>query len=311
MNQFLTQSVRFIIMLGVTLSVCLLAGCGASDQSDKKLVVCTTGIVADLVRNVVSGNMEVVALMGPGVDPHLYKVTEGDIRRLSEADIIFYNGLHLESKMTEILEKLDKRKSVYKVTAAIPKDQLIYDDTYESFPDPHVWFDVQLWMNAAQYVSAIMASVDAEHKTVYKKSGVRYIRELQALEREVTGKLAMVPKDQRVLVTAHDAFGYFAKAYGFQVRALQGVSTESEAGVKDIRELSQFIASRKIPAVFIESSVPKRYMQALIEATEAKQWDIAMGGELFSDALGTNGTLEGTYIGMVRHNVDTIVNALK
>ena len=307
MNKRWMKWVNGWVMVGMMVMVW---GCG-STKPTAPTVVCTTSIVADLVRQVVSGNMEVISLMGPGVDPHLYKVTEGDLRRLSDADVIFYNGLHLEAKMTEVLEKLDQRKPVYAITAGIPKTAFIYDEEYGEFPDPHVWFDTQLWIKSVQYVTAVMATVDPEHKTDYKKSGYRYVRQLESLDHEMRSSLATIPKNRRVLITAHDAFGYFAKAYDFQVKALQGISTESEAGVRDVRDLSEYIVRRKIPAVFVESSVPQRYMQALVEATRAKKWELVLGGELFSDALGVSGTPEGTYEGVVRHNVSTIVNALK
>lgn len=248
--------------------------------------------------------------MGPGVDPHLYRATENDVMRLRDADIVFYNGLHLESKMGEILEKLSGEKQTVPVAEGIQKSKLLSPKEYEGLYDPHVWFDVQLWMEAAKAVEAALVALDPTHRSVYETQARTYLAELKRLDEDVRALANSIPKSKRVLVTAHDAFNYFATAYGFEVRGLQGLSTQAEAGIEDVRQLAAFISQRQIPAIFVESSVPKRNIEAVQKAVQAKGWETRIGGELFSDAMGDAGTEEGTYIGMVRHNIHTIVAAL-
>jgi manganese/zinc/iron transport system substrate-binding protein len=298
----------------------LLAGCGpvgsrgvarADDLAGRKInAVATTGMIGDIVRNVGGDRVAVVNLMGPGVDPHLYKASEGDVLRLGRADLVFYNGLHLEAKLAEVLEKMGDRIHTVAVTDSIPRDLLLRPAEFQGQYDPHVWFDVKMWIKATETVRDALIESDPGSAETYRANADRYLAELDALNAYVLQQAARLPPDQRVVITAHDAFNYFGRAYGFEVRGLQGVSTAAEAGAADVRGLADFIAERKIRALFIESSVPVRNVEAVQAAVRARGWDVVIGGELFSDAMGTAGTVEGTYVGMVRHNIDTIVSAL-
>ncbi len=297
-----------IIMLFILLTACTLK----TEQSDGKIQVVTTiGMITDIVQNVGGEYVSVKGLMGPGVDPHLYKATEGDVYALSDADIIFYNGLHLEAKMGEVLEEMGKTKTVIAVSEYIPRETLLDFPAYPGQYDPHIWFDVENWILATERVRDGMIAYDPEHAAAYTANAEAYIAQLQELDQYVEKKASEVPKEQRVLVTAHDAFQYFGRAYGFEVKGLQGISTESEAGTADVQELVNFIVDRKIKAIFVESSIPERTIKAVQEACKAKGWDVTIGGQLYSDAMGDEGTVEGTYIGMVTYNIDTITNALR
>lgn len=267
-------------------------------------------MVADIVKNVGGNLVDVEALMGAGVDPHLYKASEGDVRRLGEADVIFYSGWHLEAKMGDVFKRMRGSRKVVAVAEAIDPKLLLSPPEFEGQHDPHVWFDVSLWMKAAERVRDTLIEVDSAHAAEYKTNAESYLIKMKELNTYVSQQAKLVPEQQRVLVTAHDAFNYFGKAYGFEVRGLQGISTAAEAGTRDVQELASFIADRKIPAMFVESSVPKRNVEAVQEAVKAKGFDVKIGGELYSDAMGDAGTTEGTYLGMVRHNIDTIVGAL-
>lgn len=271
--------------------------------------VCTTGMVADLVRNVGGEHVAVEHLMGEGIDPHLYKTSTADIDKLSAADCIFYSGLHLEGKMGDVFVRLARSKPVYPVTEGVPQDQVLEVD--EGHYDPHLWFDVSLWSQCADVVAKALAGFDRSHAADYQKNANAYRERLAKLHEECQTRIAGIPKERRVLVTAHDAFSYFGRAYNMEVRAIQGISTEAEAGVKEINELVDFLAQRKIKAVFVESSVSDRNIKALVEGCQAQGHTVVIGGELFSDAMGKAGTPEGTYEGMVRHNIDTIVKALE
>jgi manganese/zinc/iron transport system substrate-binding protein len=247
--------------------------------------------------------------MGPGIDPHLYKASEGDVRRLERADVIFYGGLHLEAKMADVLERIGERRLTRAVTDGMPRSRLIPAGGGQY--DPHVWFDVELWKGAVREVRDTLAAADPAHATGYRSRAAAYLEELDALDAEVRRKSETVPPAVRVIVTAHDAFGYFGRAYGFEVVGLQGISTASEAGAKDVQRLADLIASRRIPAIFVESSVSPRTIEAVKEAVRAQGFEVEIGGSLFSDAMGSAGTPEGTYVGMVRHNADTITRALR
>ena len=248
--------------------------------------------------------------MGPGVDPHLYAATEGDVELLQNADIIFYNGLFLEAQMAEIFEQLADRKTVTAVAESFDESLLLPWANYSDEYDPHIWFDVTLWMKAVEAVRDTYVQYDPEHAADYEANAAAYLAELEELHAYVQEQANRVPEAQRALVTAHDAFSYFGRAYDFEVRGLQGISTAAEASTADVRDLASFIAERRIPAVFIESSVPVRNVEALQAAVAASGFQVEVGGELFSDAMGDADTPEGTYIGMVRHNIDTIVSAL-
>ncbi len=272
-------------------------------------VVCTTGMVADLARNVGGGHVQVVTLMGAGVDPHLYKASPADVTQLNRADIIFYSGLHLEGKLAELLEGMAARKPTAAVAERIDEAKILHDEN--GAHDPHAWFDVSLWSEAASAVREALADFDPKHADEYRAACDAYQSRLATLHAKAKEDLATVPRDRRVLVTAHDAFQYFGRAYDLDVRGIQGISTDSEAGVKHVNDLVDFLVQRKIKAVFIETSVSNQNIKALIEGCAAQNHTVTIGGELFSDAMGDEGTPEGTYEGMVGHNVKTIVNALK
>ncbi|MET0400143.1 MAG: zinc ABC transporter substrate-binding protein [Longimicrobiaceae bacterium] len=301
--------ITLLIVLGAT----LLAGCTPpepAEAADRLNVVTTVGMIKDAAENVGGDHVRVTGLMGPGVDPHLYKASEGDVRRLYRADVILYGGLHLEARMAEVLAEMGERTRSVAVSEAIPKDSLKAPPEFKGAYDPHVWFDVRLWMMTVPRITETLAQADPAHAAEYRANAARYLAELEALDRYVRAQALRVPEEKRVLVTAHDAFNYFGRAYGFQVRGLQGISTASEAGTADVQELAAFIADRRIPAVFVESSIPRRNVEAVQEAVAARGWRVRIGGQLFSDAMGSAGTPEGTYVGMVKHNIDTIVGAL-
>jgi manganese/zinc/iron transport system substrate-binding protein len=272
-------------------------------------VVCTTGMVADVVRAVGGARVSVNQLMGAGVDPHLYKAAPGDVSQLTAADIVFYNGLHLEGKMGEVFANLSKSKPTFAVAEYLPPAQLLANP--EGGFDPHVWFDVALWRETVTPVVAALAAFDPPHAADYRQRGEAYRTKLDRTHEYVKNELSRVPGGQRILVTAHDAFRYFGRAYGVEVRGLQGISTECDIGLREVNELVEFLTTRKIKAVFVETSVPDKSVQALIEGCARRMHTVRIGGELYSDALGEPGTPAGTYAGMVRHNVDTLVQALR
>ncbi|MFC5470885.1 metal ABC transporter solute-binding protein, Zn/Mn family [Cohnella suwonensis] len=301
-----------LAVLFLSMGLLLLSGCGNKSESETasgalKLTT-TIGMINDVAREIGGEHVEVTGLMGPGVDPHLYKASQGDIKKLEDADLILYSGLHLEGKMTEMFEKMSKSKRVVAVTKNIPEEKLREADGAH---DPHVWFDVSLWMNAAETIRDTLIEADPTNKAAYQSNAEAYLANLKELDDYARAQIDTIPKEGRVMVTAHDAFGYFGAAYDIEVVGLQGISTASEYGSKDVIALRDMLVERKIKAVFVESSVPKKSIEAVIEGAKSNGHDVVIGGELFSDAMGKEGTIEGTYIGMVRHNVDTIVNALK
>ena len=294
----------------IAMAACGGGGTGPVDSVDVR-VVATTNIVGDLVRTIGGSQVEVETLMGPGIDPHLYKASAGDVRRMSSAEAIFYSGLHLEGKMSELLERMGEREMrTVAVAECVPGEELIESAGFPGLHDPHVWFDVGLWSRAADCVAEALAGLDPDHAAGYQKRAVAYADELRALDEWVHERVGALASDKRVLVTAHDAFGYFGRAYGFEVRGLLGVSTAAEAGTSDVQELADFIVEREIPAIFVETSVPTRYVQALQEAVRAQGFAVEIGGTLYSDSLGNVGTPEGIYAGTVRANVEAIVTAL-
>lgn len=271
-------------------------------------VVCTTGMVADLVRRVGGDRVQVTQLMGEDVDPHLYKATPGDVIQLQQADLIFYSGLHLEGKMADIFEQMSRERPTFPVAEYLEDKQVLHAD--EAL-DPHVWFDVSLWNQAREVVEEVLTKFDPQHADEYRQRSAAFRKELDELHHWTKEQIATIPKTHRVLITAHDAFRYFGKVYDIEVKGIQGISTESEASLRHINELVAFITERKIKAVFVETSVSERNMKALLEGCRARGHEVRVGGTLFSDAMGKEGTPEGTYVGMVRHNVNTIVKALK
>jgi manganese/zinc/iron transport system substrate-binding protein len=313
MRNFIYWSLTALLLMGGISACSGGSDSKAAEQSGDSLlnVVTTTGMIADIAKNVGGEHVQVTSLMGPGVDPHLYKASAGDVNRLFEADIIFYNGLHLEASMGKVLERFNESgATTVAVAEAIDPEKLQAPPEFEGFYDPHVWFNVAFWMDAATAVETALIEIDPDHADDYTANAQAYLAELAELDTYVSEQAARVPDDQRVLITAHDAFNYFGKAYGFEVRGLQGISTASEAGTADVQDLARFIAERRIPAIFVESSVPPRTVEAVQAAVRAQGFNVRIGGELFSDAMGSPGTDEGTYNGMVRHNIDTIVGAL-
>lgn len=286
-------------------------GSAPADTGDRIKVTTTVGMIADLARNVGGDRVAVTALMGPGVDPHLYKPSARDVDRLNDADIIFYGGLHLEGRMVETFEAIGRTgKPTIAVSEQIPEEKLLTPPEFEGQHDPHIWFDVTLWMSALETVSRHLQEISPADAASFQANADAYRGQLEELDAYVHQQIARLPVERRVLVTAHDAFGYFGDAYGFEVRGLQGLSTASETGAGDVQDLITFIVDRKLPAIFVETSVSQATVDAVQAGAGARGWKIAIGGELFSDAMGEEGTPEGTYIGMVRHNVDTIVGAL-
>ena len=303
-----------ILLLGVT-------ACGGgndspgqasgSDADDGPLrVVATIGQLADIAQIVGGDHVQVVGLMGPGIDPHLYVASEGDVDTLQQADIIFYNGLFLEAQMAEVFEQLSTRKTVTAVAERIDPANLLDWAAYEDQYDPHVWFDVTLWMQAAEAVRDTYIEFDPDNAADYEANTTAYLAELEELHAYVLEQAARVPAEKRVLITAHDAFHYFGRAYGFEVRGLQGISTATEAGTADVQALADFIVERQIPAIFVETSVPARNIEALQAAVDSRGFEVKIGGHLYSDAMGDEASGGNTYILMVRHNIDTIVGAL-
>ena len=276
-------------------------------------IVCTVGMITDIVGNLAGDYAEVEGIIGEGIDPHLYKPTRGDVVKLSQADVVFYNGLLLEGKMTDVLEGVASTgKPVKAVTEAILEetDYLLEKDDGSEYTDPHVWMDVSGWLRALPVVAETLAVYDPENAEAYRTQAAVYTEQLEALDAYAKEVMSTIPESQRVLVTAHDAFQYLGRAYGIEVRGIQGISTESEAGVRDLEDLVDFIVERQIPAVFVESSVADKNVQALVEGARARGHDVIIGGSLFSDAMGQAGTYEGSYIGMIDSNVTTITNAL-
>ena len=271
-------------------------------------VVCTTGMVGDLVRQVGGDRVKVTTLMIEGVDPHLFKPTRDDVARILKADLVFYSGLHLEGRMEETFEKLSsKGKSITPVTSEIPEALLLKEG---AVVDPHVWMNPALWASCTKTVSDSLGKKDPEGAAIYAANATRYATQLQSLETTLRSLIATIPDDQRVLITAHDAFQYFAKATGLTVMSIQGLSSSSEAGVADINRLVDAIVTHRIPAVFVESTLSEKNIQAVMEGAASRGFEVKLGGMLFADSMGKAGTPEGTYIGMIEHNVTTITQAL-
>lgn len=293
----------------------LATGCGGPaekpGQAGRLRVTCTTGMVADLARHVGGERVEVDCLMGPGVDPHYYKASQGDLERLSGAGVIFYNGLFLEGKMQDIFGKMAREKRVVPVAGELPHALLRKPPEFDGHFDPHVWFDVSLWRQTIPVVVAALAAADPAGAGEYQQRGAAYAARLDTLHQWVQQELAAIPAPQRILVTAHDAFGYFGRAYGVEVVGLQGVSTVAEYGVNDVNRMVDLIVGRQLKAIFVESSVPQRSINAVREGCQGRGHQVQIGGTLYSDAMGEPGSGADTYEGMVRANVYTIVTALK
>ncbi|MFG0331300.1 MAG: metal ABC transporter solute-binding protein, Zn/Mn family [Phycisphaerales bacterium] len=296
-------------------AIMAIASCDAADPAasanDQPYVVCTTGIVGDTVRRIAGEHARVESLMSPGVDPHLYKATESDVRRLADADLIIYNGLHLEGKMADILVKMARQRPVVAVTDGLPENRLREPPEFEGQYDPHIWFDVELWSQTLDTIVEALSEIDPDHAADYASNAAAFRDELIALDAWVKERINEIPAERRILITAHDAFGYFGARYDIEVMGLQGISTVTEAGLLDVERIVDTVVSRGVRAIFVESSVPKRSIEAVQEACRSRDFEVAIGGELFSDSMGPAGTEEGTYVGMVRHNANTIADALQ
>jgi len=298
------------ILAAVALGAAVLAMPTTSRAQEAVSVVATTGMIADAARAVGGDIVEVRALMGPGVDPHAYRQTRTDILALTRADLVLWHGLYLEAQMEEFLLELAGSQKVVAVGEAVPSDLLVGHDDYENRFDPHVWMDPELWTHVVGAVRDSLIAVHPEGEADFRANSEAHIAEIMRLSAYSDEVLATVPEPQRVLLTAHDAFNYFGRAYGFEVVGIQGISTESEAGLVRIRELVDLLVDRRIGAVFVESSVSDQNIRALVEGAAAAGHEVIIGGELFSDAMGEPGTYEGTYLGMIDHNVTVISAAL-
>lgn len=283
-----------------------------SARHGKWKITATTTMLSDLATIIGGEQVEVTALMGPGVDPHLYQASAGDVRTMQEADIVLYNGIHLEGKMGEIFASLtDQGHAIICAEDGIKASKLLSAEDNPQLHDPHIWFDVSLWMDVASHVAGRMSELDPAHADSYAENLEHYTKELASLDDYIKGRVSELPERQRVLITAHDAFRYFGRAYGFEVRGLQGISTEAEAGTADVSRLAQFIADNKIKAIFVESSVPPKNIEALQAAVRARDFEVTIGGQLYSDSLGDAASGDNSYILTCKANIDTIVDALK
>lgn len=293
-----------------TLFVVFFLGAERGIAQEKLKLAVTTTMIADAARNIGGPEIEVTGLMGEGVDPHTYKASPGDVRILAAADLILFNGLHLEGRLEDVFENLAKRKPTFAITDALDRALLRQPPEFQGHYDPHVWFDVTLWSKAVGRLTEILAIHDPSHKELFVARLRAYQATLDRLHAWVNSEIASIPETSRVLVTAHDAFGYFGRAYNIEVHGIQGISTDSEASLRDMSALIDLLVSRQVKAVFVESSVSRKTIEALIEGAAARGHEVKVGGELFSDAMGPHGTAEGTYEGMVRHNVRVIVSGL-
>lgn len=278
-------------------------------QDGRLLVVCTTSIIADTVSNIAHDHVQIVSLMGPGIDPHLYKAVENDVISLAQADIIFFNGLHLEARMADVLEHIPNT-----ITCAISKnisqDLLIGATHAQTTYDPHIWFDIHIWKQVAQTITDTLCCIDKQHAFIYQANCKNYIEQLESVHLQIVTLFADLSKEQRVLITGHDAFSYFARNYNFTIMSLQGISTESSPGAADMYEMIQTIIAKKIPAIFLENSLPRKNMLALQEGIQESGHTVTFGGELFADSLSEPSGPASTYITMLLYNAKTIAQGL-
>jgi manganese/zinc/iron transport system substrate-binding protein len=303
------MKVGLFIVLGLSL---MLSACSSTTEdsvdSNKIKVVTTIGQIAEPISIIGGDRVHVESLMGAGVDPHLYNATQGDIQKLGNGDVILYSGHHLEGKMGEIFEQISKTKPVLGVTVDIPEEKLLKDKA--GAIDPHIWFDIDLWKQGLEAATEELKKISPEDAAYFETNKIAYFEQLDALKKETQDKLSQIPAEQRILVTAHDAFGYFGRMFDLKVVGLQGLSTEAEIGISNIQSTIDLLIEYQIPSVFVESSINKSSITAVIEGASSAGLDVKLGGELFSDAMGAEGTEEGTYIGMYRHNVEVIYHAL-
>ncbi|WP_397544109.1 metal ABC transporter solute-binding protein, Zn/Mn family [Roseovarius salis] len=299
---------RAVLTMLAALVMILPAGMAAAQ--DKLSVVATTGMIADATREVGGELVEVEALMGPGVDPHSYRQIRTDIVAMNKADLVLWHGLYLEAQLEEFLLQLSEDRAVVAVAEDLPRNLLIAHDDYDDKLDPHVWMNPNLWSRVVLNVRDALIAARPDATAILRANADAHLAELQELARYTSDVLSTVPPEDRVLLTSHDAFNYFGSAYGFEVIGIQGISTESEAGLRRISELVDLLVTRGIGAVFVETSVSDRNIRALIEGAAAEGHQVTIGGELYSDAMGVPGTYEGTYVGMIDHNATVIARAL-
>jgi manganese/zinc/iron transport system substrate-binding protein len=307
---------RWVAVVVGWLAAVLAAGCGGESgeaglAGGKIKATTTTTMITDLLHQIGGDRVEVTGLMGPGVDPHLYRASQGDVSALQGADVVFYNGLFLEGQMSDILERTSLQTPTVQVTEAIPEEDLLGSPQYEDQFDPHVWFDATLWKLTIDPVVTQLSELDPDGASYFQQRGEDYKRQIDELHSVVEEEISSIPQEQRVLVTAHDAFNYFGRRYGMEVRGLQGISTEAEAGSRDVQELANFLSENRIKAIFVESSVPPRNIEAVQAAARDRGWEVEIGGQLYSDAGGDVGTEAETYLGMFMENVETITEALR
>ncbi|MBT5802704.1 MAG: zinc ABC transporter solute-binding protein [Gemmatimonadetes bacterium] len=298
----------------ILLCALIATACSAPEQeasNGRIKIVATTGMVADLARNIGGDRVEVIGLMGPGVDPHYYKASQGDLARITDADIVLFNGLFLEGKMEDIFAKMARSKKVVAVAGGVDEKNLRRPPEFLGHFDPHIWFDVSLWAQTVEVAVASLSELDPEGAEVYRRNGEQYRARLDALHQWVIEQVGQISEQQRVLITAHDAFGYFGLAYGFEVVGLQGISTVAEYGVNDVTQLVDRIVERQVKAIFVESSVPVRSIEAVRQGCLNRGFEVVIGGMLYSDAMGGAGSGADSYVGMVESNVNTIVGALR
>lgn len=306
-----TTLLSCVLITAVGLVGCERHQAGGQLRGQPYRVTTTVAMVTDIVRQVAGDKAEVQGIIGEGVDPHLYKPTRNDIAALQQAEVVFYNGLLLEGKMADALARVASGgRPVHAVTELLDKSYLLQPAGRPGHVDPHVWMDVSAWSQAVEAVAQALGNFDPPNRAAYTENARRYGEKLSQLDAYVRRVVQSIPERQRVLVTAHDAFSYFGRAYGIEVRGIQGISTESEAGLEDINRLVSFLVEREIQAIFVESSVAEKNVRALIEGAAARGWTIRVGGLLYSDAMGPPGTYEGTYVGMLDHNATVIARAL-
>lgn len=300
---------RITIILIITL---LLTGCSTTEQAKDTLnIITTTTMLNDLVNIIGEGVVETEGLCGYGIDPHSYKATAGDIVKMTNADVVVYNGLNLEGKMGEVFSTLESQnKNIIVLENGINESFILQDDESNGENDPHIWFDVNLWKECGVYVANELSKIDEKNADTYAENLSKYLIELEELEDYIISKVEEIPESKRVLITAHDAFNYFGNTYGFEVIGLQGINTQTEASTKDISDLAGFIVENEIKAIFVETSVSSKNIQALQEAVKAQGFTVEIGGELYSDSLGDTTTGQDTYVNMVKYNIDTIVEGL-
>lgn len=302
----------FTVLLILTLMG--LNACQSPNTNDQQKqvfkIVATTGMIGDVVANIAGNKAQVSFLMGPGVDPHLYKATKSDLDKIREADLIFYNGIGLEAKMAEVFAKV-KEKKFFAVGESVPKENLIILDGTENETDPHFWLDIALWAKTVDFIAQKLGEKDAANRQYYADNAAKYKQKLLDLDKKVRETMAAIPEKRRVLVTAHDAFGYFSKAYNVKVKSLQGISTATEFGLKDIAELVDFIVKNEVKAVFVESFISPKSLEAVVKGCGEKGHKVKIGGMLYTDAVGEKNTPEATYIGMIEANLRLLSEGLK